>query len=67
MPLPKVPLKLPEVVQAAFGRARSQGDLTYLETRVTILAPSSIPFQLRFAPALASKPTAPKERSSLCW
>ncbi|KAI8964057.1 HIT-like protein [Daldinia sp. FL1419] len=56
------PQNLPELVKAAFNAARVNGDLTYYPTQVTILTPNSIPFQLRFSPALALKPKAPKPK-----
>ncbi|GKT47589.1 diadenosine 5',5'''-P1,P4-tetraphosphate phosphorylase 2 [Colletotrichum spaethianum] len=74
----KAPVNLPELVKAAFSKARSNGDLTYYATQVTVLNANSIPvslhrrashpasidpawqFQLRFSPALANKPTAPR-------
>ncbi|KAK1580073.1 ATP adenylyltransferase [Colletotrichum navitas] len=59
----KAPVNLPELVRAAFNNARSNGDLTYYATQVTVLHASSIPFQLRFSPALANKPTASRSKS----
>ncbi|KAK2013537.1 ATP adenylyltransferase [Colletotrichum eremochloae] len=59
----KAPANLPELVRAAFSRARSNGDLTYYATQVTVLHANSIPFQLRFSPALANKPSAPRPKS----
>ncbi|KAM0277234.1 hypothetical protein ACHAQH_005955 [Verticillium albo-atrum] len=59
----KAPKRLPELVRTAFNRARINGDLTYFQTQVTILTPNSIPFQLRFSPALANKPIAPKAKA----
>ncbi|OTB20389.1 hypothetical protein K445DRAFT_312837 [Daldinia sp. EC12] len=56
------PQNLPELVKAAFDAARTNGDLTYYPTQVAILTPNSIPFQLRFSPALALKPKAPKPK-----
>ncbi|PKS10389.1 hypothetical protein jhhlp_002140 [Lomentospora prolificans] len=55
----KVPGNLPQLIKSAFAKARANGDLLYFQTQVTVLAPASIPFQLRFSPALASKPTSP--------
>lgn len=54
----RAPAKLPSLVKAAFEKARAAGDLTYYPTQVAILKPgrSGIAFQLRFSPALASKP-----------
>ncbi|KAK1982376.1 ATP adenylyltransferase [Colletotrichum cereale] len=59
----KAPANLPELVKAAFSKARSNGDLTYYATQVTVLNANSIPFQLRFSPALANKPTAPRPKA----
>ncbi|KAF4976743.1 hypothetical protein FZEAL_6621 [Fusarium zealandicum] len=64
MPRIKAPSNLPELVKSTFSRARSQGDLHYYPTQVTILYVNSIPFQLRFSPALASKPKAPPRDQS---
>ncbi|KAJ0162029.1 FIT family protein scs3 [Colletotrichum tanaceti] len=58
----KAPANLPELVKAAFAKARSNGDLTYYATQATILDANSIPFQLRFSPALANKPAAPRPK-----
>ncbi|KAK8016561.1 ATP adenylyltransferase [Apiospora rasikravindrae] len=57
----KAPSNLPGLVKAAFEKARVAGDLTYYPTQVAILKPgkSGIVFQLRFSPALASKPKPP--------
>ncbi|KAK2040853.1 ATP adenylyltransferase [Colletotrichum somersetense] len=63
MSLIKAPANLPELVRTAFSKARSNGDLTYYATQVTVLHANSIPFQLRFSPALANKPTAPRPKS----
>ncbi|KAK7914872.1 histidine triad-like protein [Apiospora marii] len=54
----RAPAKLPSLVKAAFEKARAAGDLTYYPTQVAILKPgrSGLAFQLRFSPALASKP-----------
>lgn len=60
----KAPANLPELVRSAFQRAKTAGDLNYYATQVTILSPSSVPFQLRFSPALANKPTAPRPKPS---
>ncbi|CAM1505208.1 Fc.00g108450.m01.CDS01 [Cosmosporella sp. VM-42] len=57
----KAPSHLPELVKSAFARARSEGDLHYYPTQVTILQVNNIPFQLRFSPALANKPKAPPQ------
>ncbi|KXJ94267.1 ATP adenylyltransferase-domain-containing protein [Microdochium bolleyi] len=52
------PANLPSLVRTAFSRAAASGDLTYYQTQVALLtsSPTSAPFQLRFSPALASKP-----------
>ncbi|KAK8074633.1 hypothetical protein PG997_009296 [Apiospora hydei] len=57
----RAPPNLPGLVKAAFEKARVAGDLTYYPTQVAILRPgnSGIAFQLRFSPALASKPKPP--------
>ncbi|KAF6836684.1 inositol phospholipid synthesis protein Scs3p [Colletotrichum plurivorum] len=59
----KAPANLPELVRTAFNRARTNGDLTYYATQVTVLHANSIPFQLRFSPALANKPTASRPKT----
>ncbi|KAF5020950.1 hypothetical protein F66182_6996, partial [Fusarium sp. NRRL 66182] len=59
MPRIKAPPNLPELVKSTFAKACSEGDLHYFPTKVTILDVDSIPFQLRFSPALASKPRGP--------
>ncbi|AEO58211.1 histidine triad-like protein [Thermothelomyces thermophilus ATCC 42464] len=56
----KVPANLPELVKAAFNRARASGDVHFFPTQVTLVNVNSIPFQLRFSPALASKPQVPQ-------
>ncbi|KAM5351171.1 hypothetical protein ACJ41O_003894 [Fusarium nematophilum] len=58
------PSNLPSLVKSAFARARSQGDLHYFPTQVTILHVNAIPFQLRFSPALANKPKGPPKDPS---
>ncbi|KAK8064689.1 hypothetical protein PG994_007327 [Apiospora phragmitis] len=54
----RAPANLPSLVKAAFEKARAAGDLTCYPTQVAVLKPgrSGIAFQLRFSPALASKP-----------
>lgn len=42
----KAPPNLPELVQAAFKRARANGDLTYYATQVAVLNANSIPVSL---------------------
>ncbi|OLN87427.1 Diadenosine 5',5'''-P1,P4-tetraphosphate phosphorylase 2-like protein 2 [Colletotrichum chlorophyti] len=63
-PAVRAPPNLPELVKAAFNKARSNGDLTYYATQVVVLTANSIPFQLRYSPALAYKPSAPKPRKA---
>ncbi|RYO81254.1 hypothetical protein DL766_000270 [Monosporascus sp. MC13-8B] len=58
----QVPKNLPALVKSAFQRARDNGALLYYATQVTILNVGSIPFQLRYSPALASKPKAAKPK-----
>ncbi|KAI0025022.1 ATP adenylyltransferase-domain-containing protein [Xylariomycetidae sp. FL0641] len=55
---PAVPARLPALVKAAFAKAKANGDLTYYPTQVAVLSAGAHPFQLRFSPALASKPKA---------
>ncbi|KAG9257135.1 HIT-like domain-containing protein [Emericellopsis atlantica] len=55
----KAPGDLPDLVKKAFNAARANGDIHYFPTQVTILTAGSIPFQLRFSPALANKPKGP--------
>ncbi|KAJ6446772.1 FIT family protein scs3 [Purpureocillium lavendulum] len=55
----RAPANLPELVKAAFARARQDGDLHFFPTQVTVLPVGPVPFQLRFSPALANKPKAP--------
>ncbi|KAI1759326.1 HIT-like protein [Hypoxylon sp. FL1150] len=59
---PVAPPNLPDLVKAAFDKARVNGDVSYYPTQVAVLTPRSIPFQLRFSPALAHKPEAPKTK-----
>ncbi|KAK4123044.1 hypothetical protein N657DRAFT_690720 [Parathielavia appendiculata] len=56
----KTPANLPELVRSTFNRARASGDVHFFPTQVTLVNVNSIPFQLRFSPALASKPRAPQ-------
>ncbi|KIH89301.1 bis(5-nucleosyl)-tetraphosphatase [Sporothrix brasiliensis 5110] len=60
--MPAVPANLPDLVRAAFVRARAAGDLTFFPTQVALLRVQGVPFQLRFAPALAKKPKAESQR-----
>ncbi|KAI1074472.1 HIT-like protein [Whalleya microplaca] len=62
MARPIVPPNLPALVKTAFNKARANGDLTNYPTQVAVLTPGSVPFQLRFSPALAAKPKAPKPK-----
>ncbi|KAI1265178.1 HIT-like domain-containing protein, partial [Xylariaceae sp. FL1019] len=55
-----VPANLARLVKEAFAKARASGDLTYYATQVTVLVFGTLAFQLRFSPALAHKPKAPK-------
>ncbi|OTA02686.1 ATP adenylyltransferase, putative [Trichoderma parareesei] len=59
MSLLKAPSNLPELVKTTFSRALAANELHYFPTQVTILHINSIPFQLRFSPALANKPKGP--------
>ncbi|KLU87195.1 hypothetical protein MAPG_06197 [Magnaporthiopsis poae ATCC 64411] len=56
----RAPANLPELVRATFNRAKTNGDVNFYPTQAAILHVNSIPFQLRFSPALASKPKPPK-------
>ncbi|KAK4238969.1 pectate lyase superfamily protein-domain-containing protein [Achaetomium macrosporum] len=56
----KVPANLPELVRTAFNRARASGDVHFFPTQVTLVNVNSVPFQLRFSPALANKPRDPQ-------
>ncbi|CAK7207612.1 bifunctional AP-4-A phosphorylase/ADP sulfurylase [Sporothrix eucalyptigena] len=55
-----VPSGLPHLVHDAFVRAKTAGDLSFFPTQVALLRVHGVPFQLRFAPALAKKPKAAK-------
>ncbi|ETS76127.1 hypothetical protein PFICI_11514 [Pestalotiopsis fici W106-1] len=59
MPPIRAPANLPSLVKTAFGQAKATGDLTYFPTQVALLKLNSVQFQLRFSPALASKPKGP--------
>ncbi|KAG8416366.1 hypothetical protein J3458_006958 [Metarhizium acridum] len=58
-----VPSNLPSLIKTTFAKALSGGDLHYFPTKVTILPVNSVPFQLRFSPALANKPKPPQDAS----
>ncbi|KAL8420440.1 hypothetical protein RB594_003285 [Gaeumannomyces avenae] len=58
------PANLPELVKNTFNKAKSNGDVNFYPTQATVLHVNSIPFQLRFSPALASKPKPPKPAPS---
>ncbi|KAK2732892.1 bifunctional AP-4-A phosphorylase/ADP sulfurylase [Myotisia sp. PD_48] len=50
---------LPSLVARRFTAAKKSGSLVFSHTEVTTLKTSTVPFQLRYCPALAQKPTAP--------
>lgn len=52
MAVTKVPANLPQLVKAAFSKARHNGDLLYFQTQVTILKPGSHPVR---SPTTASR------------
>ncbi|KAI9934604.1 hypothetical protein ASPWEDRAFT_44043 [Aspergillus wentii DTO 134E9] len=52
---------LPALVSRRFTTAKDAGHLTFSQTYLSIIHASGIPYQLRYCPALAKKPTgAPK-------
>ncbi|KAL4802959.1 ATP adenylyltransferase-domain-containing protein [Aspergillus unguis] len=61
---------LPALVSKRFTAARDAGHLIFSQTHLEILRPGGVPYQLRYCPALANKPTgkpkaddgAPKKR-----
>ncbi|QSZ30495.1 hypothetical protein DSL72_000049 [Monilinia vaccinii-corymbosi] len=55
---------LPALVRERFQRAQAAGDLTYSPTQLAILHCNSLPFQLRYSPALAHKPKAAKPKDT---
>ncbi|TVY43090.1 Diadenosine 5',5'''-P1,P4-tetraphosphate phosphorylase [Lachnellula subtilissima] len=55
---------LPALVRGQFRTAQEAGDLTFYSTQVSILSCNGLPFQIRFSPALASKPKSNKPRNS---
>ncbi|KAL2862065.1 ATP adenylyltransferase-domain-containing protein [Aspergillus pseudodeflectus] len=48
---------LPALVAKRFAAAKDAGHLTFSQTHLAILHTGGIPFQLRYCPALANKPT----------
>jgi len=58
--LPQAPRNLPALVKAVFERARAGGHVIFYPTHVALIAAKSVQFQLRFSPALASKPINPR-------
>ncbi len=54
----KVPPDLPELVRAAFAKARATGDLTYFPSQVAVLHVDSIPVS-SVARLLGSAPLLP--------
>lgn len=46
MPRIRAPSNLPELVKSTFTKARSEGDLHYFPTQVTVLNVDSIPVSL---------------------
>lgn len=60
----KAPANLPELVKAAFARAKTNGDLTYYATQVTILSLDSVPVRfktpLSLMPCGTSPPITPR-------
>ncbi|TGO57129.1 hypothetical protein BCON_0069g00230 [Botryotinia convoluta] len=55
---------LPALVREKFKAAQAAGDITYFQTQLTILHCNSLPFQLRYSPALAHKPKADKPKDT---
>ncbi|KAF7901675.1 uncharacterized protein EAF01_006974 [Botrytis porri] len=51
---------LPALVREKFKAAQAAGDISYFQTQLAILHCNSLPFQLRYSPALANKPKADK-------
>lgn len=50
MAVAKAPSNLPQLVKAAFTKARANGDLLYFQTHVTVLKPSSHPVRFPRGP-----------------
>ncbi|KAI9367856.1 ATP adenylyltransferase-domain-containing protein [Aspergillus egyptiacus] len=48
---------LPALVAKRFNAAKDAGHLIFSQTHLAILRPGGVPFQLRYCPALANKPT----------
>ncbi|KAL4923455.1 putative bis(5'-nucleosyl)-tetraphosphatase [Aspergillus undulatus] len=48
---------LPALVAKRFKAAKDAGHLTFSQTYLEILRPGGVPYQLRYCPALANKPT----------
>ncbi|CAK7234147.1 bifunctional AP-4-A phosphorylase/ADP sulfurylase [Sporothrix bragantina] len=61
-PLLGLPAALPQLVHDTFLRAKTASDLSFFPTQVAILRVHGMPFQLRFAPALAKKPKSGEEK-----
>ncbi|KAI9738129.1 MAG: hypothetical protein M1818_005558 [Claussenomyces sp. TS43310] len=59
---PAIPADLQDLIREKFEAAKSSKALTYYPTEVAILKIHGIPFQLRFSPALAHKPTTTTTR-----
>ncbi|CAK7218017.1 bifunctional AP-4-A phosphorylase/ADP sulfurylase [Sporothrix curviconia] len=59
-----LPAGLPQLVHDKFLRAKTAGDLSFFPTQVALLRVHGVPFQLRFAPALAKKPESGEDRAN---
>ncbi|ESZ90602.1 hypothetical protein SBOR_9010 [Sclerotinia borealis F-4128] len=55
---------LPALVREKFQAAQTAGDITYFPTQLVILNCNSLPFQLRYSPALAHKPKSDKPKDT---
>ncbi|KAF1991890.1 hypothetical protein K402DRAFT_321447 [Aulographum hederae CBS 113979] len=55
---------LHELVQAKYKAAKDTGALMFSPTELTVIQTGEIPFQLRYCPALAKKPTQPSSPSN---
>ncbi|RAL68750.1 hypothetical protein DID88_007445 [Monilinia fructigena] len=55
---------LPALVREKFKAAKAAGDITYFQTQLAILHCNSLPFQLRYSPALAHKPKSEKPKDT---